>query len=67
VDYGLDIHSVYEQVRWITDQILIWCMNWSGRLPTEYSVTVCRGQAEYRPDIYLVYEWVRQITLSDIQ
>jgi hypothetical protein len=37
-------------------------MNGSGGLPTKYSVTVCRGQADYRLNIHLVYEWVRRIT-----
>jgi len=37
-------------------------MNGSGGLPTEYSVTVCRGQVDDRLDIHSVYERVRRIT-----
>jgi len=50
-----DIYSMYEWVRRMTDQIFIWWMNRSGELLTEYSLDVCRGQADYRPNINLVY------------
>jgi hypothetical protein len=37
-------------------------MNGSGELPTEYSFSMLRGQVDYRPNIYSMYEWVRQMT-----
>jgi hypothetical protein len=37
-------------------------MNGSGGLPIGYSVTVWRDQADYRPDINLVYERIGRIT-----
>jgi len=56
----LNIHSVYEKISGLTDQILVWCMHGSGGLPTEifvrcmrirrivnrYSFGVCMGQAD---------------------
>jgi hypothetical protein len=37
-------------------------MNGSGGLPIRYSVTVWRGQADYRPNIQWLYDRVRRIT-----
>ena len=62
VDFQLNIHLVYAGIWWITDQIFIWCMNGSGRLPTEYSFGGCRDLANYQPNIHLVYAGVRRIT-----
>jgi hypothetical protein len=45
-DYGLNIDLMYAGIRWITNQIFIWCMNGSGRLLTEYSFVVCRDLAD---------------------
>ena len=60
-DFRLNIHLMYTGIRRITDWIFIWCMNGSGRLLTEYSVGVCRGQADYWLNIQWVYKWVRRI------
>jgi len=40
VDYRLDIHSVYEWVRWITNRIFSDWMEGSGGLLTRYSFGV---------------------------
>jgi len=91
-DYRLNIQLVYARVRRIADQMFIGCMqgvrritDWifircmqeSGGLLTEYSLGVCRGQADYRlnihsvyardqvdclPNIYWAYAGVRRIT-----
>jgi len=61
-DYWLNIHLVYEWVRWIAGQIFIQCMQGSGGLLTKYSVGVCRDPADYQPHIHLVYAGVRWIT-----
>ena len=39
--------TVKYRVGWMTDQIFIWHMQGSGRLLTEYSISVCRGQVDY--------------------
>jgi hypothetical protein len=46
----------------MTDQIFIWHMQGSCSLLTEYSISVCRGQADNRPNIHSMYAEVRQIT-----
>jgi len=51
-DCWLNIHSVYVGIQRITDRIFSLCMNGSGGLLTEYSVGVCRGQADYQLDIH---------------
>jgi hypothetical protein len=56
------MYSVYAGIRRIADRIFIQCMQGSGGLPTEYSVGVCRGQADYPLNIQLVYAGVRWIT-----
>jgi len=38
VDCWLNIHSVYAGIQQITNQIFIWCMQGSGRLPIGYSL-----------------------------
>jgi len=40
VDYRPNIHLVYAAVRWPADHIFNYCINWSGGLPTKYSMTV---------------------------
>jgi hypothetical protein len=55
VDYWLNIHLVYEWVRWIADRIFIQCMQDSTGLLTGYSFGVCRGQEDYWPDIHSAY------------
>src|ERR1700676_1074997 len=37
-------------------------MQGSGGFPTEYSFSVCKGLADFRLNIHLVYEWVRRIS-----
>ena len=54
-DFQLNIHLVYEWVRQIADWIFIQCMQDSAGLLTGYSFSVCRGQAEYWPDIHSAY------------
>jgi len=46
----------------MTDQIFIWNMQGSSGLLTEYSIGVCRGQADYWPDIHSAYAGVSQMT-----
>ena len=70
-----NIHSPYTWVRRIADPIFIWWIQGSGRLLTKYSLSVCRGQADFkysftvcmgqadcRPNIHWVYVGVRWIT-----
>jgi hypothetical protein len=45
--YRLNIQSVYGEVRRITDQSVIHGMQGLGGLPTEYSIGVWMGQADY--------------------
>jgi len=48
IEYSL----MYARIRRIVDRIFIGCMNGSGGLLTEYSFSVCKGQADYRPNIH---------------
>ena len=61
-DFQLNIHLMYTRIRWITDQIFIWCMNGSGGLLTKYLFSVCRATPDYWLNIHLVYAGVRWIT-----
>ena len=62
MDFWLNIHSVYEWVRWIVDWIFIPCTQGLGGCPIRYSFGICRGLADYWLNIQLVYAGVRQIT-----
>jgi hypothetical protein len=52
VDFQPNIHLMYTGIRWITDQIFIWCMNGSGGLLTEYLFGVCRDPVDYQLDVH---------------
>ena len=57
-----NIHSPYTRVRRIADPIFIWRIQGSGGSQIEYSLSVCRSQADRWLDIHSPYAGVRRIT-----
>jgi hypothetical protein len=57
VDCRPNIQLVYPGIQWITDQIFIWCMQGSGRLPIGYSLIGLGG---------LELNMVKEITMYNL-